>query len=341
MLDSNNKAVHFGTYAAGYVFDLRNELWAAVPSDPLQPVMPLFNNCSFIWDSLRINYHYTRKHTDTSIKDTLFIYYYTNFTDTQLRVDFTADSIKYTTPLPFDNSSLSGQSYFRKDTLLLSIADTATSGLIKRQVNQIHNSPGVSYYHTKALFGFSVVYKPGHPYGVGDTLYHQNGDSAVNANLFGLYYSRALAASNRQFFSKFTSGNSLWLDKNNRYGGNYNGINGFIPGTATPEIKQVHCAAFATAACKVSVQEIQGIFTAQLFPNPVKAGDAFTVKIQSQAFSDSKILVINYLGQTLYSVEKSVVAGENNITIDTFLPAGVYLLRINDGQYIARLVVID
>lgn len=77
-------------------------------------------------------------------------------------------------------------------------------------------------------------------------------------------------------------------------------------------------------------------------PQPVNAGTPLTLQWEMQARWSGKLLVINQLGQAVVNIELDLQTGNNVYHLDTSrLPAGVYYLKLTDGQaqQVMRVVV--
>jgi hypothetical protein len=69
----------------------------------------------------------------------------------------------------------------------------------------------------------------------------------------------------------------------------------------------------------------------QIIPNPVSS--SFSLKIESEPISDLQFVVVNAIGQTVYTQRTSKPAGINVFSIPTIgLAPGVYYLMVFDGK---------
>ncbi|HYG14678.1 MAG TPA: T9SS type A sorting domain-containing protein [Bacteroidia bacterium] len=350
-LDETGAAQPFNTFAAGHIFDVKHDLWSAVPSNPSFPVIPLLPRDPFTWDSLRFNYFYLRGNPDTSITDTLFIYYYCNFdkSDTQIvssiySVGMT-DSTRLASPEPFDYSELSGK-YFRKDTVLLKHTDISavkSRRFYTTVVNRAFNGSSQTGFNHSGLFGFSLAFKPGSVNIIGDTLFDKS-DSLTQANVFGVFYTpifepQASVGLPPLILTKIYSENSLWLDKNNRYGGSFNGKTGFIPHYFFHNANFLHAAAHITATSTVSAKEINRE-RVTVYPNPALPNETLTIETGEELPAQAIITITDLLGRRVLS---EVVV--NNYTIHAPLAEGIYNIVItaidNSSAYNTKLIVIS
>lgn len=359
-LDKNGTAKPLNTFAAGNVFDLTHELWSAVPSDPMHPILPVEVNCSFFWDSLRINYFYLRGSADTSITDTLFIYYYSNFNvnDSQLvfsPVIFGTDTCNAATPAKINYKELSGN-YFRKDTVLLKSDDTAsvkTGRSYQTIVNKAFNVPRPTKYNYYGLFGYSLTYKPGSPAPLFDTVFDMR-DSTAKANVLGVYCSDVvegfIGGFPPQLWTKIFVQNSFFLPGETRYGGSYHGMRGFLPGLLLPGeppniyVRYLNGAAFITGrSCISSIKDVVHEKGLKLFPNPTSPGEILTIKTTDDFSPQATITITDMLGRLVHS-ETLTPLNLNSYLINAPAVEGIYTVTItdagnNNSVHTARLFV--
>lgn len=245
-VDSAGSIRQFETYGAGHIFDLLFENWAAVPNNPNNPVSPLPMGCKFFWDSLRFNYFYYRDSMDVQTVDTLIITTYINTynKEKQINTDFftVTDSgyCKMAFPNTYNYYTQSGGKYYKKDTILLRAKDITAikqrksiSIPIQTWVGDGIRSLNLASRTFNELFGYSVVFKSGTTYSWGDTVFSFEKNKTIKGNLFGVYTSSINKKGARQLFAHNYTENSIWLSKNNRYGGYEKGFFGFVPGMLT------------------------------------------------------------------------------------------------------------
>lgn len=353
-LDWTGAAQPFNTFAAGHVFDLTHPLWSAVPYPPASPIIPLSLHDPFVWDSLRFKYFYLRGHDDTTIVDSLFIYYYCNFDSTDLQLqtakvlDPESDSIWVSYPNAFNSVELSG-TYFKKDTILLDAKDS--TGINNKQqfsipVKKVFSGGAQITGTYNGLFGYSLVFKPGSFSLPGDTLLDVQSGSA-KTNLFGVFYIPIPAPAASQgwppyhafHFGRFAE-NSFWLNKNNRYGGDYNGKTGFIPNWMFNDPAYLLGAAHITATSTVSTKEINPD-PVKLYPNPALPGEIITIETREQQPSQATVTITDILGRQVYS---EIQADADTYNISAPLTEGIYTVTItgnNTRVYSAKLLVIN
>jgi hypothetical protein len=89
----------------------------------------------------------------------------------------------------------------------------------------------------------------------------------------------------------------------------------------------------------VRIAEINSFSQLELFPNP-NNGD-FKLKVTSNKASETRISLINLLGQEIWADNKTLSEGAQEIDLSTNLDAGVYILRLNneDGQVMKSVVI--
>ncbi|HYG14676.1 MAG TPA: hypothetical protein VEC12_02915, partial [Bacteroidia bacterium] len=202
-VDNQNDVSYVGIHAYGHLFDLRHDLWSAVPSDPSAPILPFAQKDSYFWDSVAFRYLYRRNYPDPTVVDTCFVHYYKNVSNssgpdgitTGTVVFGTTDTVLVQMPTGLNQATLSGTAAFRVDTILLTIADTTsftstgwTSQYMVRPVGvNITGTNSMTHSRNPAsLFGYSVSFRPGHPYNLNDTLESQGTVKPSNGiNYFG------------------------------------------------------------------------------------------------------------------------------------------------------------
>lgn len=348
-VDGAGKIRQFETYGVGHIFDLLFENWAAVPSNPSYPVAPLPMGCKFIWDSLRFNYFYYRDSLDTQTVDTLIITTYVNTykNEKQINTDFftVTDSgyCKMAFPNTYNYYTQSGGKYYKKDTILLRAKDITAikqrksiSIPIQTWVGDGIRSLNLASRTFNELFGYSVVFKSGTTYSWGDTVFSFEKNKTIKGNLFGVYTSSINKKGARQLFAHNYTENSIWLSKNNRYGGYEKGFFGFVPGMLHPQVKYFDCEVFVNAYCVVSVPEINRVTNAQitaLYPNPVAKNEVLTLTLHSKEAANYTVSIKNMLGQTIYS---STTFCDNNIEankviiLPSLVAQGVYYVVLTE-----------
>lgn len=349
LVDSAGSIKQFGTYGAGHVFDLLFENWAAVPSDPSNPIQPISMGCIFYWDSLRFNYFYYRDSLDTQTVDTLIITTYVNTykNEKQINTDFFAvtdsEYCKMAFPNTYNYYWQSGGKYYKKDTILLTAKDRATitqrksiSIPIQTLVGDGVRFQNFSSRNLNELIGNSMVFKSGYNYSHGDTVYNFKNAKAVKGGLFGLYTSSLNKKGARTLFARNYTENSIWLSKNNRYGGYEKGFFGFVPGMLYPQVKYFDCEVFVYANCVVAVPEINKAANTQIIalnPNPVTKNEVLTLTLHCKEAANYTVSIKNMLGQSVYTKDFFCDSGsETNLELllPSSLLSGVYYVTVTE-----------
>lgn len=356
-IDSSGVAVEIDRHSAGHIFDVMHDNWAAVPSTPDNPIMPLNLNSDFFWDSLRFDFFYRRGFADTQVIDTVLVYYYHNFRDTMiasvlLAVD-SPYSMRMAQPATFDITTLSGKKYVKIDTLLLdnTFSAKSTTHTFRRAVYERYDpSKFWKYPHYRGLFGFSVVFKPGHPTKTGDTLFDARDSSSHGSNVFGVYKSRV--AKLPVLYTAYYNENSYWLIKETRNGNNYKGFEAFVPAPLIGDaIDYFNCATFITASppCVSSVNEYSGnsgVCIKSISPNPASANDVINVEIAASKEVSIKVIVKDVTAKTVAESDLYDVYDVTNVTLRAALNSGIYMVLLQDNQsnavlHSAKLIISD
>lgn len=356
-IDTSGMAVEIDRYSAGHIFDVLHDNWAAVPSTPDNPIMPLNFNCDFFWDSLRFDFFYRRGFVDTQVIDTVLVYYYHNFRDTMIASALlTVDSpylMRMAQPITFDSTTLSGEKYGKIDTLLLDNTFSAkgTTHTLQRAVYEQYNPSNFwKYPHYRGLFGISIVFKPGHHTNTGDTLFDARDSSSHDANVFGVYKSRV--AKLPVLYTHYYNENSYWLIKETRHGGDYKGFEDFVPAPLVGDaIDYFNCAAFIIASpqCISSVNEYSsnsGVYIKSINPNPASANNVINVEIAASKEVTIKVIVKDVTAKTVAESDLYDVNDITNVTLRASLNSGVYMVLLQDNQsnavlHSAKLVISD
>jgi hypothetical protein len=97
--------------------------------------------------------------------------------------------------------------------------------------------------------------------------------------------------------------------------------------------------ALTLSVTNVGISEIQNIHNLQVYPNPNSG--AFTIKVNLSKAAHTQISLLNMLGQEVWAESKQLIAGEQEMELNTNLAAGVYMLRFANevGQVIKSVVV--
>ena len=295
---------------------------------------------SFFLGSLRFNYFYYRDSLDNQTVDTLIITTYINTynKEKQINTDFFAVTDSMYCRMAFLNTYnyywQSGGKYYKKDTILLT---TANVGTIKAKRNltipiQAHVGDGIRSTSLPSrtfndLLGYSVVFKSGTIYLPGDTVFSFEKNKTIKGGLFGVYSSSINEKGAKNQYVIYNAENSLWLSKNNRYGGYEKGFFGFVPGKLHQQIKSFDCEVFVTAYCKISVPEVGKTKSAQIFniyPNPATKNGTLKVVVHSKKAANYALSIKNTLGQIVYTTN-TFCNGDSETNLELAIPSGLLL----------------
>ncbi len=85
-----------------------------------------------------------------------------------------------------------------------------------------------------------------------------------------------------------------------------------------------------------SVNEQPALETTNLWPNP--ATDQLNLQLHSSRSGRVEVSIINLDGRTLHSSQVALMNGTNRVPLDVnALPAGMYMVRLTDGQNVATM----
>lgn len=358
-VDNQNDVSYVGIHAYGHIFDLRHDLWSAVPSDPSAPILPFAQKDNYLVDSIAFRYLYRRNYPDTTVVDTCFVHYYKNIAGssgpdgiTTGNVVFGAtDTVRVAMPTGLNQATLSGTSAFRVDTILLTIADTTSfsstgwgSQYMVRYAG--FNVPGMNANSTSnnpaSLFGYSVSFRPGHPYNLNDTLESQGTVKQTNGiNYFGGLYGRlpepapGTSGLPPQLQSKIYVENSIVLTKGSRYGQQGNGWD-FIPGLAFFAPQFYDCQAYVTGVSTVSAREIAdlGYSLGNSYPNPVANGQTMGIDYGLKTAGTVTLEVYDLMGKKVATImnNENVEAGDHTALYNVSLQPGIYFYTMFAGD---------
>lgn len=335
-VDKTGNITPFTGYAVGQIFDVQHENWNAV-AVPLQYNIPSISptRCSFAVDSLRLNYTYIRGIIDSTIIDTLFLYYYQNFIDTQIlqtKYFFSSNNaMAIAFPKGFNHNTKTGENFHSVDTILLTTKDTSSRYGVKNIRKRLNGTyfqggrPIIGVSTSKILFGYTVNFKPGYNYVSGDTVGVSANDKN-KANLFGVYTTKVKLPTS--LYTVNYSENSVLLSYENAYGGSYNNIKGYVPWVVYPTAQYLHCGVYIGGACRpISVLEINKSKKAQittLYPSPAKKNEVLTLTLHSKETANYTVLIKNMLGQTVYTTN-TFCNGDSETNLELAIPSGLLL----------------
>jgi hypothetical protein len=354
----DNTASWIGSHGFGHMFDLRHELWSAVPSPADMNIIPFDQKDSYFWDSIAFRYLYIRHYPDPTVVDTAFVHYYKNAIPDGVETGillFDTDTVRFQKPLGYNAGTLSGNAYFDVDTILLTPADTTSFGaggwlqayytlavgatIPRTNSNSFSRNPN-------SLFGYSVTFRPGHPYNFGDTIESQGTVKPTNGiNYFG-YHIRSIpspgtgqSALPKPLRSNNFMETSILLNKSTRYGqtdpGNWTG---YIPGLAFFTTQYIDCQAYVTGVSSVSTKEVKdlGYSLGTVYPNPVSNGLSLNIEYALKDAGAVTIEIFDLMGKQMATVVNNEMtdAGTHTATVNTNLAPGVYLYTLKSGDVI-------
>ena len=353
-VNQNNEVNTVFSHSWGHLFDLRHENWAAVPSDPSNPIQPFAQRDSYTWDSVGFLYLYRRNYNDNNVVDTCFVYYYSNATTGQLRrgsiIFNSGDTMLYAGPEGLDQGRISGESFFDVDTVLLTIDDTTSFSstgwgsrfMILPVGATISRTTGEAISRNPASwFAYTITFKPGHPWNAGDTIESRGFTRPANGvNYFGYRYvsidqnNGGLPVTLR---SRNYAENSLILYNVTRYGQTLStGWSGFMPGTAFNSPIFTNCLARVSGVSTTSTREIEdlGFSLGKAFPNPVASGTNLSIDYGVKTAGNVSIEIYDLLGKKVATVlnNEKVEAGEHTATVTVDFQPGVYFYTLKSGD---------
>ena len=82
----------------------------------------------------------------------------------------------------------------------------------------------------------------------------------------------------------------------------------------------------------LGISENNWLNTISVFPNP--SNGSFNIQVYSTKDRSMNMLITNNIGQSVSQETFVVGAGESTIDIDTKLPAGIYFVRLTEGENI-------
>lgn len=353
-VNQNNEVSSVFSHAWGHLFDLRHENWAAVPSDPNNPIQPFAQRDSYTWDSVGFAYLYRRNNADVNVVDTCFVYYYNNAVTGQIRrgsiIFNTGDTMLYAGVEGLDQARLSGESFFKVDTVLLTAADTTTFSstgwgsrfMILPVGATISRTTGDAISRNPASwFAYTVTFRPGHAWNVGDTIESRGFTRPANGvNYFGYRFvsidqnNGGLPVTLR---SRNYADNSLILYSSTRYGQTLStGWSGFMPGSAFNSPIFNNTLARVSGVSTTSAREVQdlGFSLGKAFPNPVANGNTLFIDYALKTAGNVTIEIYDLLGKKVATVlnNEKVEAGEHTASTTVDFQPGVYFYTLKSGD---------
>jgi hypothetical protein len=340
---------HWATHAVGAVLDPKDEIYPFVtpPSNPLSKFNP------YTIDSVYFQYFYVRM-LDTvggnAVVDTLFIQYFkgtgsstgiSKGTITGGELTARVNGITTTsTPGPI-LSTLA----MRTDTVLLTKTDSTgvtfgTNTTFRFKEMQFHVGLSVPVVAGENLSAFTLTFKPGYSYAMGDTMIVLTGGAqpSKKMNFFGYRELINEDDSSRQVKQFKYVGNSLVMPKFSRYPDASTGAwQGFVPGNAYFQ-DQYMIGGFHITSNNVGVKNINGsgYGLGNAYPNPANGRSTVTIPFAIGKAGEVKLTVTSIIGQTMIATSGQFGSGENNFTLDlNKLKPGVYFYTVSSGNYTA------
>ena len=290
---------------------------------------PLSKYNKYHWDSVALFYQNYRYNVPGSV-DTLIFQFYTSKNNGIQSADLTTGDktpiIRYNYKTNLGIGNISTYKY------LLTEKDTATNRLTVITVPV--NTTGGLDVAANSLVGYTVSYRPGYQYNVGDTL-DASWDKPVptkKLNSLRLMVGQDAAKSE---WESFNIGQRLISAT--RYNLTGNGWNGaYIPGNAWNAINEYVYSSFYITAGSVSVEEngpFKGYGVGNIYPNP--ATGTANLQFELGKSENVTIEVYNMLGQKVTSVvNANYAAGKHNVNFSVEnLQSGVYMCNINAGGF--------
>jgi hypothetical protein len=346
-MDEDGKRNKDFLFSTGHVFDLAHELWEAVPLASGDTLWPVREYCPFTWDSLKISYYYDRQHPDTSIIDTVFIYYYHNFGDEMLttsiiEIDNCMPVVAY--PSKFDTATLSGEKYFRVDTVLLT--SSYSTQFTKSKLGELKTYVGVTFTPNPAaqggnfdrLLGFNMVFKPGYTISAGDTLFTYTDSFETKTNILGGYVITLP-------ITGLGTGDIIWpFYCTDKFANNsifflnipYKDSVGFVTSLEFYSPWYLGAAAHITStSCPLSINQpinTKGTFIKSISPNPVAISSAITVEVTSSTATQLKVQLRDVLGNLLFETDPKIIENKDTFKLNVPQNRGVYFIVLMDAR---------
>ena len=327
------------------------------PTDPLYSTQTtggytLNRFDSYNVDSVRFSYAYVRE-TDsigtvgnrTEVVDTLFFHY---IAPAQMNRFYYNDRSQggFGIPRGFDQGALAPANATYVDTILLTNAlatDTERSGdnlSIGRLVVPIPAEFGLVEYDYDVTFGglpvgASLTYKPGIPYAAGDTIisFDDNITLETQFNDFGTVGYSNIGS---DIIDLEAYNNSFVSNRQVRYGQEFGSLMGFLPIIKTLGWGRdlfVDFDFFISEPAGEEWASAKGVNQVQaaVYPNPVNAGKAITVRLTDAAdLNDVNITLTDLLGNVVNA--NATATNGNSFEISTEgVSSGIYFVNIQSG----------
>lgn len=167
-----------------------------------------------------------------------------------------------------------------------------------------------------------------------------NIQGATNVGMASPYTYSITSQANHTYLWNVTNGNIL-----SGQGTNSVQVQWLSVGTGKIQVQLINnqnCSSTDSSLVSISnvgIHELQSLSQLELYPNP-NNGD-FTLKITSAKASETRISLLNMLGQEVWADTKTFNSGIQELFLTTDVAAGVYLLRVqNEDGHMQKSVVI-
>lgn len=202
--------------------------------------------------------------------------------------------------------------------------------------------------------GLIFNFIPGMPYDSNSIMIYQRAPETFPAdkkrvNYFGYRFAQNTAAIDAQWRSTTFVNHSLFSDKENAYfpgfiGNNPNPINngweGFIPGNAFFQSRNIFCGVFLKSQ-NVGNKENELVSIANIYPNP--ASGSTNIGLNLKKAGNVTITVTNLIGQTILTQQAGTMdAGQNKYELNlNGIKTGVYFVTVSvNGSSITQKLTI-
>lgn len=350
-VNSDNERNYVFSHAFGHLYDLRHDNWAAVPSDPNNPILTFGQRDSYTWDSVGFLYLYRRNNPDPTVVDTCYISFYKNSEANNITrgsvIFGNGDTMLYATVDGLNQNNLSGSTPFMTKTVLLTAADTTTLGangwgsgaMVEYVGTTISGTTGAAISRNPASwFAYTVTFKPGHAWSPEDTIESRGFvKPAKGVNYFGYRYVSLTSGLPATLRSRNFADNSLILWSITRYGQTTNnGWSGFMPGVAFNSPMYVNAQVRVSGNSTVNVKEVEdlGFSLGKAFPNPVANGQILSIDYGVKTAGNVTIEIYDLLGKKVSTVlnNEKVEAGDHTASIVAEFNPGIYFYTLKSGD---------
>lgn len=330
-----NEAFYWGEHSTGFTWDVKDDLWSTAGFDNFA------NKDSYTVDSIAFFYIYRRNNSNQNVVDTVYLDVYQNAALN--RGGFQQLVGVYARPV-IDYNLVSGQNRAIRRTILLGIEDTTNfSG--NGWGFGIHTEPiGLNVAGNAAqntnIFSFTLTFKPGHSFNLGDTMEVPFGDPRPEngVNYYGYRLNRNEGPENAQIRNTYFNHSNV-LIKELRYPGTTlpnSNWSGYIPGNAYNSIRYMTNFAHITGNSSVSVKELNqyGAALGKAYPNPARSGGSMNIEMGITKNTEVTIELVNLLGKVIESKTMNMDAGEHTVTLNLKnAKPGIYMYTLRTADY--------